>query len=503
MATNTLAPAVPSSLPTLRPYQVESARAIVDSVRRGLGLAFTVVMARQAGKNELSAQLELFLLLANGHRDADAIKCAPTFDPQAKISIRRLWQRIADADLADIADRQGQNIIALGRARLIFLSAEPGANVVGHTASLLLEVDEAQDVDREKFDREFRPMAAPSNATTVYYGTPWDDTTLLEQAVQANLELQRRDGLRRHFQYDWTVVAQHNPAYARFVEAERQRLGENHPLFLTQYALKAVSGGGHLFSPAQRAQLQGDHPRRHAPTPGEAYVAGLDLAGQDLEAAHPEPAWPAGRPVEGPAHGSTKLTMSGGRDASVLTIARLLFPPSDAVVQEPRLEVVEHLAWVGEPHEALLARLADLLRNVWHVRRLAVDATGLGETLARLLDRALGPSVVVPIRFTAEVKSRLGYGLLAAVNGGRLKLYAADGSPEYVAFWREAELARVIYRPNRTMNFFVEASQGHDDYLVSLTLTVEAASGLAPRTARGRTRPDADARSGRAYAREE
>ena len=42
----------------LRPYQLEPARAIVDSVLRRKGLTFTVLMARQAGKNELSAQLE-------------------------------------------------------------------------------------------------------------------------------------------------------------------------------------------------------------------------------------------------------------------------------------------------------------------------------------------------------------------------------------------------------------------------------------------------------------
>jgi hypothetical protein len=38
------------------------------------------------------------------------------------------------------------------------------------------------------------------------------------------------------------------------------------------------------------------------------------------------------------------------------------------------------------------------------------------------------------------------------------------------------------------MNFFVPPSKGHDDYLVSLALAVEAASGLRPRTARGRMR---------------
>jgi hypothetical protein len=123
------------------------------------------------------------------------------------------------------------------------------------------------------------------------------------------------------------------------------------------------------------------------------------------------------------------------------------------------------------------------------VRRVAVDATGLGETLARLLAKALGPAVVRPFRFTAESKSRLGYDLLAAVNGGRLKMYGGDGSAEWAEFWRQAEAARVAYRAGRTMSFFVDPSDGHDDYLMSLALAVEAARDLdpRPRVARGRS----------------
>jgi len=470
------APVAGAGLPRLRPYQLEAARAIMESAMRGRGLSFTVVMARQAGKNELSAQVELYLLMKNARRPLDAVKCAPTFSPQCQISMRRLWSRLVQAGLEPLAVREDGRSVRLGMARQLFLSAEAGSNVVGHTAALLLEVDEAQDVEREKFDREFRPMAAPTGATTVYYGTPWDDSTLLEQAVQTSLELERRDGVRRHFQADWTEVAAHNPDYARYVEAERVRLGENHPLFLTQYALKTVSGGGRLLSGTQRAQLRGGHERQHGPRPGELYVAGLDLGGQELDET-----------------GDREHGTRSGRDATVLTIARAAPPPADAIVAEARLEVVEHLSLTGVPHEALLARLVDLLREVWRVRRVAVDATGLGETLARLLSRALAEGVVQPLRFTAESKSRLGYGLLAAVNGGRLKMYAADGSVEFAEFWREAELARAVYRPNRTMSFFVEPSQGHDDYVVSLSLAVEAARELsaAPRVARGRVRVQA------------
>jgi hypothetical protein len=457
----------------LRPYQLEAGRAVLESVFGGRGLTISIMMARQGGKNELSAQLEVLLLTAHMLIDADAVKCAPTFDPQARLSMRRLWTRLQQAGLGPWCRRDGTGVIRLGRARQVFLSAEPGSNVVGHTARILLEVDESQDVDREKFDREFRPMAAVANATTVHYGTAWEETSLLEQVKQSNLELERRDGLRRHFEYDWQVVARHNPAYGRFVESERQRLGEDHPLFLTQYCLRTLAGGGRLLSTQQRAQLQGHHPRLSRPEPGETYVAGLDLAGQSG--------------VEEADAPSSQRT-AGGRDASVLTIARVVMPASEALVQEPRLDVVEHYAWTGEPHDRLYERLVDLLREVWRVRRVAVDATGLGETLAAWLARALGRDVVTPVRFTAESKSRLGYNLLAAVNGGRLKVYAGDGSAEHRVFWREMEQARVAYRANRTMNFYVDPSEGHDDYLMSLALTVEAAAGARPRTARGRLR---------------
>ncbi len=342
------------AMPVLRPYQREAGRAVIESVRGRLGRTISIEIARQGGKNELSAQVELLLLALAAGREVDAIKCAPTFRPQLQVSMRRLWARIAQARLANVAAMRG-NIVRLGRARVVFLSAEPNANVVGHTAGLLLEVDEAQDVDIDKFDREFRPMAATGNTTTVFYGTAWDDSTLLERAKQAHLEAERRDGVRRHFEYDWQTVARWNPAYGRFVEAERERLGETHPLFLTQYCLKPVSGGGRLLTASQRAQLAGAHERRSQPAPGEAYVAGLDLAGGESEDAHD--------------------ARTGGRDATVLTIGRLVYPAADALVAEPLVEIVEHYAWTGEPHETLLPRLLDLLRNVWRVQRVAVDAT--------------------------------------------------------------------------------------------------------------------------------
>jgi len=64
-------------------------------------------------------------------------------------------------------------------------------------------------------------------------------------------------------------------------------------------------------------------------------------------------------------------------------------------------------------------------------------------------------------------------------------MYAGDGSPEYREFWFEMEKAKSHYRPSQTMNFCVDPSEGHDDFLMSLALLVEAGNHYSPRGAKG------------------
>ena len=452
----------------LRPYQTEIGRTVLDSVLHGRGRTFTVEIARQGGKNELSAQLEMLLLVLFSVKGGNLVKAAPTFDPQVRISISRLKERLRDAGLAGLWQTEAGSAIRLGRTRQMFLSAEPSSNVVGATAHILLEMDEAQDVDREKFYKEFRPMGASTNVTTVLYGTPWMGDSLLEEMKQANLETERSDGVKRHFRLDWQEVAKHNPQYEAYVEGERQRLGDSHPLFRTQYLLEPLNGSGGLFSHQQLAQLQGRHSRRSRPEQGQVYVAGIDVAGEASEA-------------EGRGRGA----VNSGRDSTVVTIGELDFSRCDDLSPEPVVRIVEHYRWTGESHASLFPRLLDLLRDVWRCRRVVVDATGLGQGVASFLEKALGKGVAHPFVFTSQSKSRLAFDLLAAVNSGRLKMYAPDDSPESREFHFQMERARGHFRANQTMNFYVDPSQGHDDYLSSLALLVKAAE-YRPRLARGR-----------------
>jgi hypothetical protein len=322
-------------------------------------------------------------------------------------------------------------------------------------------VDEAQDVDPDIYQRRFRPMAATTNATTLICGTAWDDTDLLQTTIAENRELEQRDGIRRNFLYNAGVVGACVPAYARFVAAERARLGATHPLITTEYDLVPVAGEGKLLNAAQLAQLQGTHPRLRAPLLAQQYIAAIDLAGEDT--------------------GSGRLN-----DRTVLTIGRLAQQDTaqELAGLQP-VDVVEHLAWRGEQHARLIPQLTDTLRR-WRVRAATIDATGVGEATASLIAATVKTCAVEPFKFTQQSKSELAFSVITAVNTGALKLYAGDGSADHITCTQELTNARRETRPNKTMNFYVPEPLGNDDYIVSLALLVHCAAANPPRRARMR-----------------
>ena len=168
----------------------------------------------------------------------------------------------------------------------------------------------------------------------------------------------------------------------------------------------------------------------------------------------------------------------------MVTIGELDFTTCGEMIKQPQVKIVEQYWWTGRKHAELYPQLVDILKNVWHCRRIAVDATGVGEPVSSFLRQALG-SRVTSFTFTQKSKSELGFNLLAAINSGRLKMYRSDSSPEYQEFWFEMEKARSQYRPNQTMNFYVDPSRGHDDFVMSMALMLEAASQFTPRSAQG------------------
>ncbi len=449
----------PSGLHPLRPYQLDPIRAIIDSIREQRGDAFCLEFARQTGKNESSAQLELIVLTTLAEELSiapDIIKVAPTLTPQAKLSRDRLKAVCRQAGVRG-ATSDGY-IVSAGHGTARFLSAEPEANIAGHTANPLLEIDEAQDVDVDKFDKDVKPMASANNATTVFYGTAWSDFDLLAQARAAAIADEVRDGRRRSFIVDWTVLGDVSSQYKAFVLRERERLGARHPMFVTQYMMEQVAGGGRLLTPALVAQLQGDHARSRK-RPGPALIAaGLDVSGGE--------------------------GTSGKTDATVLSLGAVTAPSADDTPGN-YLAVLDQHSWTNLPHDQLLPAVIDICK-AWKVQRLAVDATGLGQTVGRLLASHLGPQIVELVTYTRPVKSQLGFDLQSSIATGRMKLWADDDSAEYAATMSQARLAKQDLLPGNYIAWYVDETDGHDDELNSLALLNRAAGSVEDRRARRR-----------------
>lgn len=451
----------PSGRP-LRAYQTECARAIVRSVHAHQGRVFTVMFARQMGKNETSAQIEAYLLALHAMRGGTIVKAAPAFKPQLVNSILRLKETLHASPLTRERWRSAFGyMVQLGHASTIFLSADPSANVVGATASLLLEIDEAQDVDPEKYDRDFRPMASSTNATTVLYGTAWSEDSILERQRHHNVAHERRTGERLHFEYDWTVLAATSEAYRGFVAAEIERLGVHHPTIQTQYLLQSLSDAGRLFSVEQRAALAGHHERVHEPQEGRIYVAGIDVAGEDEQGVDAQARLYAPR-----------------RDSTVITIAEV----SRDSKGQTAVRVVDHVWWTGRDQVWQYENILHIWER-WGFARICVDASGIGAGLASFLE-ARQPERVEKFVFSVASKSMLAYSMLALLNTGRLTTYREEGqiegSVEARQFWSEVRSCRYWLRSAETMGWGVPDTEGHDDFVVSLALTCRAAEELRP-----------------------
>ena len=296
----------------LRRYQAGVCEAICASVLQGRGLTFVVMFPRQSGKNELQAQLETYLLALFSDTPVEIVKVSPTLKPQAQNAMRRLERTLnKNLYLSRGWRKEAGALYRAGEARIQFLSGAPESSIVGATASLLLEVDEAQDVQPDKFDKDIAPMTASTFATRVFWGTAWTSNSLLGRELRAASAAQERDGQQRVFRLTADAVGAEVPAYRASVEEAIARLGRAHPLVRTQYFSEEIDGLGGLFPPDRVARMQSAAGALQPAVfcAGHRYAILLDVAGAD----------------EGVRSADGESTLANpARDATALTLVEVL-----------------------------------------------------------------------------------------------------------------------------------------------------------------------------------
>ncbi len=500
----------------LRPYQVQIAHAVKESIINHLGLTFVVILPRQSGKNELQAHLFAWLLFRYARTGGRIVSVSPTFKPQTQINMERVKASL-DACIGSRGQWRSSKGYSyqFGKAQLQFFSGERRANVLGATADLLLSVDEAQSVSIAKFDRDFDPMTASTNATRIFWGTAWTLDTLLERERRIALQSQQKDGIQRLFYFTADDVLALVPSYAAHMQRVLAAFGRNHPLIRSQFFGETIDAQSGMFTPARLALIQADQisaekgsglaeaaspvpaalaqasrqstPKGYRPV-GDRVASSRDVGrrseveGQVLSSISPAPCsflLDVAGMDEWAGSGQLRLTdgallQNPGRDSTALTIVQVDLSTLPAL-QRPTYQVVARHSWVGENHLTVFGRIK-ALAETWHPQHIVIDATGVGEGLWAMLDRAF-PARVIPVKFTQSEKSEIGWRFLSIIETGRFRdhVHTDEVHLQYARCIRE-----ILPGPLQALRWGVPAgTRGpdgeliHDDYLLADALVAK------------------------------
>lgn len=439
-------------------YQLEPAKAILDSILHNRGLTIVIVISRQAGKDELLVNLISFLLTLFAHREKEIVITNPTYKPQTQKMIMRLENRLSHNILTKIFWKKRTDFMRMiGSAIANFLSADGQANVVGATASLALFINEAQDTDPGVVDKNFMPMTASTNATRVICGTVWTSKTLLAREMRAAKEAEKKDGIKRLFLYTADDVRKVNPAYGKFVDGQIAKLGRQHPLVKTQYFCEEIDELAGMFNATRRALMIGDQPEQNQPIPGHIYALTIDVGGQD----------------------EALLNLDGmgnpGRDYVTIGITDIDLSSLETL-QAPIYRRVKRLEFQGVNHVQIFGVISALM-DTWHMQYLVIDATGVGEGLWGMCAKKYREKVI-PVKFTQQTKSEMGYAFIGMIETGRFR----DCCPSETIAEQYANCeSEILPGPAKTMRWGVKdgtrsTSTGtliHDDHIVNDALNTE------------------------------
>lgn len=396
-------------------------------------------------------------------RVRSVIRTAPTYKPQIVNSKKRLrellkcdfhWNiRHPSFPKGMKLSRSEGYIWQVGNATVEFLSSGPQSNVVGATATEYLDMDEAHKIDKNKFDEDFAPFTANTNAATLLWGVAADGLDTLEWYRQKNIE----DGHPEHnFDYPCEVWMEGNPAYESHVNGRVKVLGWDHPIIKTQYRLIAVAHEGTFINAAQaEGFFKSEHQREERPRPGVQYEMLIDLAGGN-EDFNPDDLL-SGEEI-------TKTDSSGIwiYEVTYERCGNQIFP----------ILLIRNVYWWTGAKLASQQEEIERLIHLWRPNKITVDGVGIGMQIAETLETKYGKmeegGMVTKYVATSTTISEDCFDLLARMNHDSIKMFQDDQSPEYKEVTRQVGWTRYASKGGK-MTLIKPKATKHIDLVKGLT----------------------------------
>lgn len=467
---------------TMFPYQEQFSKRVIRSVLLNDGAEITALFSRQSGKSETVAitvggMMIILPVLANMPMFADDPRLmmfkdglwVGIFAPsqrQAQITYGRLKARLqcktAIAVLEDpefrlqFSTSNGQTVALTNGSFATAISASDGSNIEGESFKLII-CEECQDISNFKIRKSIHPMGAAYNASIIKIGTATTYKGDFYDAIQRNKREQesKASHIKNHFEYDYTIAAKYNPKYAKYVEGEKRRLGENSDEFRMSYCLEWIIERGMFVDIVKFEENNGETSLERVVSDRQAtHVAGIDIGGKN--------------------------------DSTVVTMCEVDW--NMPVIMETRTddetgEEVTYMAyntyvkdWLcisNEPdYEEQYPLIVDYLSQFWVVR-VVCDATREASISHRL--RANLRCEVIPYIFTTKSKSDLYKHLEKEISAGRARVCSGEktrATKEYNDFLEQLGDLQKGYSGTNLVVAHPDERGAHDDYPDSWALAV-------------------------------
>lgn len=175
----------------------EFGRALLKSVSAREGATFTVDVQDAAAVTDVATSLRSWLLVVGAGTGVSSATVSPTFLRETYPAMLALVRELERSGA--VWRPNGPRTVQVGNANHVFVSRD--TPVAGKTPNPdgLVEVVDAQHIDRDWFHERVSPRCRAPGLTRVFYGQPGESGSIYEEVRNRNLDGAVRGDSQRHF----------------------------------------------------------------------------------------------------------------------------------------------------------------------------------------------------------------------------------------------------------------------------------------------------------------